>query len=135
MLEAHPLRGLRATLGQVLVDNLDPGGWPTQCHGTRDELILSGRTFAVVYQLARGRLPDVDVGELRPMRIGDLGARVGRSHSCSPWLQQSGYPTSAESGRRGIGPVAAGHVRRGGSTMVGAPGDSLRGTMRAWTVS
>src|SRR5215470_15047599 len=135
MLEAEALRGIRPTFGQVLVDNLDPWCRPTQGHGSRDELILAGRTFAVVHQLARGRLPDVDIGELRTMRIGDLGDRVCRSHSGSPWLQQSGHPTSAESGRRGIGPVAAAHVRRGGSIMVGAPGDSLRGTVRAWTVS
>src|SRR6516164_8055877 len=135
MLKAHALRGIGPTLGQVLVDNLDPWCWPTQCYGTRDELILSGRTLAVMQQLARGRLPDVDIGELRTMCISDLGARVCRSHSCSPGLQESGHPTSAESDRRGSGPVAAAHVRRGGSTMVGAPGDSLRGTVRAWTVS
>src|SRR5437016_662347 len=135
MLEAHTLRGMSPTLGQVLIDNLDSWGRPTQGHGPFNELILAGRTFAMVQQLARGRLPDVDIGELRPMRIGDLGARMCRSHGCSPFLQQSGHPASAESGRRGIGPVAAAHVRRGGSTRWGAPDDSPRGTVRAWTVS
>src|SRR5215471_19638696 len=135
MLEAHALRSIGPTLGEVLVDNLDPWCWPPQGHGTRDELILAGRTFAVVQQLARGRLPDVDIGELRTMRIGDLGARVRRSHGCSPWRQQPRHPASAESGRRGIGPVAAEYVRRVGSTMVEAPGDSPRGTVRAGTVS
>src|SRR5215470_3359317 len=135
MLEAEALRGIRPTFGQVLVDNLDPWGRPTQGHGPRDELILSSRTFAVVQQLARSRLPDVDIGELRTMRIGDLGARVRRSHGCSPWRQQPRHPASAESGRRGIGPVAAEYVCRDGSTMVEALGDSPRGTVRAWTVS
>src|SRR5215471_15995430 len=99
MLETQALRGMWSTLGQVLVNNLDPWSWPTQGHSTLDEFILPGCTFTVVHQLARSRLSDVDIRQLRTMRIGDLEARVCRSHGCSPLLQWPAYPASAGSGR------------------------------------
>src|SRR6266487_1328720 len=129
MLKAHALRGMCTALGQVLVDHLDPWRRPTQRHGPLDQLILASRTFTVVHQLARGRLPDVDIRQLRTVRIGNLMAYLGPNHGCAPLLPEPGHPASAESGRRGIGPVAAARWGPGCSIRAGAPHNSSRGTV------
>src|SRR5712692_1452317 len=135
MLEAHALRGIRTTLGQILVDDVDPCRGSAERHGALDQLILPSRAFTVVDQLARSRLPDVDIGQVRTVRISDLGARVCSYHGCSPARSRPGYSASAGSGRRGSGPAAAACVHPGSSTGSRTPGDSPRGTVRAGAVS
>src|SRR6266702_8204949 len=107
------------TLGQVLVDNLDSWRRPAQCHGTLDQLILPCRAFTVVPQLTRSRLADIDIRELRTVRIGDLMTYLRPDHDCMPFPPWPGHPASAESGRRGMGPVAAARWGPGCSTSSG----------------
>ncbi len=71
-LETEPGVGGAAALPEVVVDDEDPIGGPAEGAGMISQGILAGERLAILNDLLRAGLADVDDGQLGPMGIGDL---------------------------------------------------------------
>jgi hypothetical protein len=76
-LEAEPGVGGAGALPEIRVDDEDPVGGPAQGAGMLGQGVLAGERLAVLGDLLRGGLADVDDGQLGPMGVSDLPGLEG----------------------------------------------------------
>ena len=71
--EPGPAGGAGPAAAEVLVDHPDRGGWPTQLHRPRDQIVLAGGGLPVAGDLSQGGLADIHHRGPTQMRGGELG--------------------------------------------------------------